>query len=69
VTAQANDKRSSSTSTTNAHPGSNDDADASRYIVYPSAALGVVYDVQNNIQRFYYGHTDDIISLTLHPVW
>lgn len=40
----------------------------SRCIVYPTAALGVVYDLKSNTQRFYHGHTDDIISLALHPV-
>ena len=36
-------------------------------IVFHSAALGVVYNKENHSQRFYTGHTDDIISLTMHP--
>ena len=38
-----------------------------RTIVYPAAAMGIVYDVVQNTQRFFKGHTDDIISLAQHP--
>jgi hypothetical protein len=37
-------------------------------VVYISAALGVVLDVEHNRQRFYHGHTDDVICLATHPV-
>jgi microtubule-associated protein-like 6 len=36
-------------------------------VVFHSAALGIVYNREEHSQRFYYGHTDDILSLTLHP--
>lgn len=36
--------------------------------MYISAALGVVLDVEHNRQRFYHGHTDDVICLATHPV-
>jgi hypothetical protein len=49
--------------------GGADEGEAPRCFVYPSAALGIVFDVKANTQRFYHGHTDDIISLALHPVW
>ena len=41
--------------------------ETARAIVYPSAALGIVHDIANNTQRYYYGHTGDIVSLALHP--
>ncbi|KAM6977453.1 echinoderm microtubule-associated protein-like 6 [Aplochiton taeniatus] len=37
-------------------------------IVYHVAAVGVVYNRQQHAQRFYLGHDDDIISLTVHPL-
>lgn len=36
-------------------------------VVYNAAALGIVYDLENNTQTFFNNHTDDIISLDLHP--
>ena len=36
-------------------------------IVYFAAALGVVYDRKTHTQRFYHGHTDDIVSMAIHP--
>lgn len=32
------------------------------------AAVAVVYNRQQHTQRFYLGHDDDILSLTVHPV-
>ena len=37
-------------------------------IVYHVAAVGIVYKHDAHTQRFYLGHDDDILSLTLHPV-
>ncbi|XP_076834021.1 echinoderm microtubule-associated protein-like 5 isoform X2 [Brachyhypopomus gauderio] len=37
-------------------------------IVYHVAAVGVVYNRQQNTQRFYLGHDDDILCLTIHPL-
>ncbi|TTC14938.1 Echinoderm microtubule-associated protein-like 6 [Bagarius yarrelli] len=37
-------------------------------IVYHVAAVGVVYNRQQNTQRFYLGHDDDILCLTIHPI-
>ena len=36
-------------------------------IVYHVAALGIVYNRENNTQRFYNEHTDDILCLAIHP--
>lgn len=36
-------------------------------IVYHVAALGIVYNKQTGVQRFYNMHTDDILCLSLHP--
>ncbi|KAI1896973.1 hypothetical protein AGOR_G00100430 [Albula goreensis] len=40
---------------------------ASKEIVYFVAGVGVVFNTRDHTQRFYLGHNDDIISLTLHP--
>lgn len=37
-------------------------------IVYHVAAAGVVYNRQQNTQRFYLGHDDDILCLAIHPL-
>ncbi|EAW81394.1 echinoderm microtubule associated protein like 5, isoform CRA_b [Homo sapiens] len=37
-------------------------------IVYHVAAVGVIYNRQQNTQRFYLGHDDDILCLTIHPL-
>ena len=37
-------------------------------IVYHVAAVAVVYNRQQHTQRFYLGHDDDILSLTVHPL-
>uniref|UniRef100_A0A8C7YJ93 EMAP like 5 n=1 Tax=Oryzias sinensis TaxID=183150 RepID=A0A8C7YJ93_9TELE len=37
-------------------------------IVYHVAAVGVVYNGQQNTQRFYMGHDDDILCLAIHPL-
>ena len=36
-------------------------------VVFHSAALGIVLNRESGQQRFYNCHTDDIISLTIHP--
>lgn len=36
-------------------------------VVYHVAAVGVVYNRSAHSQRFYTGHTDDILCLALHP--
>lgn len=35
--------------------------------MYNAAALGIVLDLETNTQTFFNNHTDDIISLDLHP--
>ncbi|TRY96368.1 hypothetical protein DNTS_033743 [Danionella cerebrum] len=37
-------------------------------VVYHVAAVVVVYNRQQHTQRFYLGHDDDILSLTVHPL-
>ncbi|XP_037097720.1 echinoderm microtubule-associated protein-like 5 isoform X2 [Syngnathus acus] len=37
-------------------------------IVYHVAAVGIVYNRQQNTQRFYMGHDDDILCLAIHPL-
>lgn len=39
---------------------------ASDEIVFHTAALGVCYNRKTHEQRFYKGHTDDILCLTVH---
>jgi hypothetical protein len=39
---------------------------ASDDIVFHTAALGVCYNRKTHEQRFYKGHTDDILCLTVH---
>jgi len=36
--------------------------------VYHVAAVGVIYNRQQNTQRFYLGHDDDILCLAIHPL-
>uniref|UniRef100_A0A8D1JS65 EMAP like 5 n=1 Tax=Sus scrofa TaxID=9823 RepID=A0A8D1JS65_PIG len=40
---------------------------AAKEIVYFVAGVGVVYSPREHRQKFYRGHSDDIISLALHP--
>ncbi|XP_068183951.1 echinoderm microtubule-associated protein-like 6 isoform X2 [Antennarius striatus] len=37
-------------------------------VLYHVAAVGVVYHRETHSQRFYLGHDDDILSLSLHPL-
>lgn len=37
-------------------------------VVYHVAAVAVVYNRLQHSQRFYLGHDDDILSLTVHPL-
>ncbi|XP_060573407.1 echinoderm microtubule-associated protein-like 6 [Ruditapes philippinarum] len=39
----------------------------SKDIVYFVAGVGIVYNPRENKQRFFLGHDDDILCLTLHP--
>ena len=36
-------------------------------IVYHVAAMGIVYNREKHARRFYLGHTDDVLSLAVHP--
>eukprot|EP01052_Picozoa_sp_SAG31_P011680 SAG31_NODE_667_length_12948_cov_70.090746_2_plen_506_part_00 len=36
-------------------------------LVYFAAAVGIVQQLSNHQQRFFYGHTDDISALAVHP--
>jgi len=36
-------------------------------MVYPAAAVGVVYNPRTHKQQFYHGHDDDITCLSMHP--
>ena len=40
---------------------------ASGHIVYMAGAVAIVYRKTGHMQQFYSAHTDDIISLALHP--
>ncbi|XP_013391678.1 echinoderm microtubule-associated protein-like 6 [Lingula anatina] len=40
---------------------------ATREVAYFVAGVGIVYNVRDHKQRFYFGHDDDIISLAMHP--
>mmetsp|Transcript_105800 Transcript_105800/g.182481 ORF Transcript_105800/g.182481 Transcript_105800/m.182481 type:complete len:736 (-) Transcript_105800:519-2726(-) len=35
-------------------------------IVYFAACVGIVHNIVNNTQKFFFGHTDDIVSIDLH---
>ena len=43
------------------------DSDGITRMVYPAAAIGVVYNPRTHTQQFYHGHDDDITCLTMHP--
>jgi hypothetical protein len=36
-------------------------------MVYYSAAVGIVYNKETHSQKFFLGHTDDIMCLAIHP--
>lgn len=36
-------------------------------IVYNAAALGIVLDGANNVQRFFSAHDDDVLAVDVHP--
>mmetsp|Transcript_56787 Transcript_56787/g.179562 ORF Transcript_56787/g.179562 Transcript_56787/m.179562 type:complete len:888 (-) Transcript_56787:309-2972(-) len=36
-------------------------------VVYHAGAAGIVYDSAEHTQQFFLGHTDDIVSLAMHP--
>ena len=36
-------------------------------IVYTTAALGIVHNIENNTQKYFPYHQEDIVSLALHP--
>lgn len=38
----------------------------SNEIVFHTAALGIVYSPKTHEQRFYFGHDDDVLCLTIH---
>ena len=35
--------------------------------MYHVAAVGIIYNRDRHSQRFYLGHTDDILCLAIHP--
>jgi WD40 repeat protein/Ca2+-binding EF-hand superfamily protein len=37
------------------------------FIVYPSAAVTIIYDLKSKIQFFYLGHKSEITSIAIHP--
>lgn len=37
------------------------------HVAYHTAALGVVLNLSTNQQRFFFGHTDDVVSMAQHP--
>ncbi|KAK3235754.1 hypothetical protein CYMTET_54067 [Cymbomonas tetramitiformis] len=40
---------------------------AGNQVIYPAAACGVVLDPETQKQKFFQGHTDDILCMALHP--
>jgi hypothetical protein len=42
------------------------DPDTQR-VVYPTAALGIIYDMKTKEQSFYQGHSEEVTCLALHP--
>ena len=40
---------------------------ASGEVVFPAAAVGVVFDAANRKQRFFTGHTADVLCVSMHP--
>ena len=40
---------------------------SSETIVYFTAAVGIIYNLQNHTKEAFIFHTDDILSLALHP--
>jgi hypothetical protein len=36
-------------------------------VVFNAAAVAVVFDTVSNTQKFYTEHTDDIVSMAMHP--
>ena len=36
-------------------------------VVFVQAGLGVILDSENNEQVFFKGHTDDVVSMAVHP--
>eukprot|EP00163_Fabomonas_tropica_P029151 TRINITY_DN615_c0_g1_i1.p1 TRINITY_DN615_c0_g1~~TRINITY_DN615_c0_g1_i1.p1 ORF type:complete len:1806 (-),score=610.31 TRINITY_DN615_c0_g1_i1:143-5560(-) len=42
-------------------------ANSKGQVVYHAAAVGIVHDRKTNTQRVFNGHTDDIVSLAVHP--
>lgn len=43
------------------------DPNEPEYIVYPTAALGVVYNLSTREQSFYQGHNVEVTCISLHP--
>ncbi len=41
---------------------------ASREVVYFVAGVGIVYNIRENKQRFFFGHDDDIVRLACTPL-
>lgn len=37
-------------------------------VVYHLAAVGIILNRETNVQKFYFGHTDDILCLCIHPL-
>eukprot|EP00741_Cyanophora_paradoxa_P016803 tig00020941_g16228.t1 len=48
-------------------PASAPDQPAHPRIVYPGAALGIVYDASSHAQEFFRAHDDEVTCLALHP--
>ena len=46
--------------------GAESDPETQR-VAYPTAALGVIYDMKTREQSFYPGHSEEITCLALHP--
>lgn len=38
-----------------------------KFVVYPTAAVGVVCDLETRSQSFYQGHSEEITAIALHP--
>lgn len=47
--------------------GNKPESNSTRGIVFPSAALAVVYNMEKRTQQFYMGHSSEVTCIAVHP--